>query len=464
MRVFIGALLCGTACATSAWAQDWSATQGDGVLNATVTNGTANLVVTCAPANGAAFNAVQVTIGDATIAGPVTFAFDGDTTVAGIFGDGFLTADTPQNAAIFGLLRDALKSKNVVTVTARNAPPQTFSLRGSSRAIGTCDVPVPAAQEEPAAPAEDTTAPVTPDQPNPTEPAYTVEMETVQPLADDPFVDHRLADCSGTRGVLLMNYDTLNGITELSDFCLDDTAGTMAASEPRAGFAATAKDDQTSAFEILETGSDQFSRVRVELGPALGCIAESGASAVTYAIPDGNLSRNPETLFLYARGLTVDDAALAPRNLFESESTLLSIRDFSVRRIDPATTETNLLPAGADLRGVLAATVRSASLAITGGNGFWVGDANGSLQLTVEDDGDVIGSGRFSAKNQKLVGQAPTDWVTMTAEIPYLRGYVLGEEGSAVIAYGIVRGSYVDARDRTHSFEASATFTACATD
>ena len=250
-------------------------------------------------------------------------------------------------------------------------------------------------------------------------------------------------------------------MTELSDFCLDEEALTLLSSEPRAGFALAEDGANGRAFEVLESGNDRFSRVRIDFANELRCGAQLTENSVNYAVPDGNLARNEETLFLYARGFTVANTALTARDLFDTETTLLSIRDFSVRRIDPATTETALLPEGADMRGVFAASGRQGSLDITSGNGFWVGDATGSLDFTVEGDGDVIGAGKFTAKNQRLVGQEPHDWVTMTADIPYLRGYVLGATGSVVMAYGMVRGSYVDANDRTHQFEASATFSAC---
>lgn len=459
---------------TAAVAQDWSAVDANGVREASVENNGAAIRFDCSTSDLTVPNAITLTVGDAAINGPVTFSFDNGTSVAGIFANNTLVADTAENGAVFSLVRDLMRSQNGVNVAARNVPEQAFALRGSGRAIGACEVDeasfatAPEARpEEPAEPDVVSETPVA-DEPSdtadltlPTRPAPIIPdgLGTLTaPVEGHPFADYRLADCGGVRGLMLMNYDTLNGVTELSDFCFDAETGTLDSSEPRAGFSAA----EDGTFEVVESGDTRVSRVRIELADDLRCGGMLDAQTVNYVIPDGTLSRNPETLFLFARGITVPDGA-GGTALFETEETLLSIRDFSVRRIAPATTETSRLPAGADLRGVLSGSGAAGSLDITNGNGFWVGEAGGGVTFTVDDAGSVIGSGQFDAQNRKLVGQDRNDWVTMSAEIPYLRGYVLGESGDALIAYGVVRGSYVDGRDDTHQFEASATFTACGT-
>lgn len=465
MRSLIGFGVAAVVSASTAQAQDWTAEAAGDVRTAVVVNDDATLRVNCLSLDAPAPNSIEVTIGDSVIAGPVTFAFGNGTSVAGIFQANTLLADTPENQAVFVLIRDLLKSQNAVAVIARGAEEREFALRGSRNAIGDCEV-APVVATAPAAEVPAEAPPASEDTPSEdvaqvapvARPTPSDNMTTLAPIANDPFTDHRIASCAGTRGLLLMNYDTLNGVTELSDFCFDESAGTLTASESRGGFTLVDDSDTGKAFEILDTGDDRYSRVRIGFGQDLGCGNAIAQASVDYAIPDGVLTRNPETLFLYARGFTVPDTALTAQDLMGTEAVLLSIRDFSVKRISPATTETALLPEGADMRGVLTADGQSGALTITGGNGFWVGEAGGAIDLTADEDGDVTGAGQFSAQNQRLVGQKAHDWVTMTAEIPYLRGYNLGE---ALIGYGVVRGSYVDARDRTHQFEASATLTAC---
>ena len=462
---------------TSVQAQDWAAVEEGAVRTAFVENADASIRFSCPGAEATVPSAISLTIGNAAINGPVRFNFDNGTSVAGIFSDGALLADTAERAAVFNLVRDLMKSQNAVTVAARGLTERAFALRGSGRAIGDCPVreatavaPAPEARPADPVPETPTEAPEvavvdgtpTPESPPPAAPVPAGSGTFTAPITNDPFADYRLTECSGTRGLLLMNYDTLNGISELSDFCFDPDAGSLDSSEPRADLALSEDSSLGRAYEVLESGTDRYSRVRLDFGQELGCTTQIAENSVNFTIPDGSLVRNPETLFLYARGFTVPDSALTPSDLFDTEIALLSIRDFSVRRIDPATTETALLPEGADLRGVFDANGRSAGFDVTSGNGFWVGDAGGSLSLTVTDSGDVIGSGRFNAKNRRLIGQEDHDWVTMTAEIPYMRGYMIGADGDAVMAYGVVRGSYEDVAGATHQFEASATFTACA--
>ncbi|MBL6431205.1 MAG: hypothetical protein HPM95_08415 [Alphaproteobacteria bacterium] len=49
----------------------------------------------------------------------------------------------------------------------------------------------------------------------------------------------------------------------------------------------------------------------------------------------------------------------------------------------------------------------------------------------------------------------------MRAEIPYLRGHVLGETGIQLKSYGAVRGTLMDASGQEHAFRASAQLVAC---
>ena len=83
------------------------------------------------------------------------------------------------------------------------------------------------------------------------------------------------------------------------------------------------------------------------------------------------------------------------------------------------------------------------------------------LNLSVDEDGDVFLSGEFSYKSRRLAGHHPDEWVTMKGAIPYARGHFLGEDGVLLKAYGLAKGTYLDASGQEHSFRSSAYLVHC---
>ncbi|WP_035898767.1 peptidoglycan-binding protein [Labrenzia sp. DG1229] len=288
------------------------------------------------------------------------------------------------------------------------------------------------------------------------------KINSVNPLVGDPFQDHFIDTCTGLKGFLLLNYDTLNNITELSDFCLDEETGIMVSSETRTGFVLSETSAFGRAYEILETGDSKHTRVRVGLGNGHSCSDSFMEHSVEYNIPDGKLNRHSETGYMYGIGYTVSQPFRSAMPIREIDGAILSIRNFSTRRTSTPTTGSIRLPSGADLRGVVHTSGKRGEYKIERGNGTWVGDAAGEIDLSVDDDGNVLGAGSFEAKNHRLVGHEPHEWVSMSGKIPYMRGHLFGENGEMLSAYGIVRGSYVDASGKVHQFEASAIFNVCA--
>lgn len=288
-----------------------------------------------------------------------------------------------------------------------------------------------------------------------------VEVKSVSPLQGDLFQDHIIESCPSLRGFLLLNYDTLNNITELSDFCLDEETGTMVSSETRTDFVLSEKSDLGRSYEILDTGDNRHNRVRVSFSSDHSCSDVFLEHSVEYNIPDGKLRRHSDTGYAYGTGYTVSHPSIKGRLIGDLEGALLSIRNFSIRRTSPSSTKSTQLPSGADMRGVVRSNGNKGKFEIERGNGTWVGDASGKIDLSADEFGNLMGSGSFVAKNHRLVGHEPHEWVSMNAKIPYLRGHLLGENGEMLSAFGVVRGTFTDASGQVHKFEASAIFNAC---
>lgn len=287
-------------------------------------------------------------------------------------------------------------------------------------------------------------------------------ITSIRPVDGDTFQDHLISQCGGTRGMLMMNYGTSMGITELSDFCLDEQTGSMVSSETRDGFVLAENGPQGRAFEILETGHDKYSRVRVGIGSEhVWCLPTDETQAVQYFIPDNILSRHSDAGYMLASGYTVTDVDKAEWSIASGQQAYLSFRDFSISGISQASTVATALE-GADFVGKLVSQGDTATFIIESGNGYWVGAGSGHVEIALGSGGGITATGNISAENIRLVGHKPGEWIKMSANIPYMRGHLLGREGEMLNAMGVVRGSYVDFEGITHEFMASAFLSVCA--
>lgn len=187
---------------TATQAQQWTAVDNNTVRTASVSTEDATIRFDCPVPGATVPNAIALSIGAATINGPVTFTFDNGTSVAGIFSDGLLQADSAEKAAVFTLLRDLMRSQNRVSVAARGLTERGFALNGSGNAIGTCPVqaiaatPAPPTRPDALAPTPDAPAQAAPDPESPVAVAPTESGTSNSPITGDPFVDYRLADCA----------------------------------------------------------------------------------------------------------------------------------------------------------------------------------------------------------------------------------------------------------------------------
>lgn len=293
-------------------------------------------------------------------------------------------------------------------------------------------------------------------------PLATADTDGRQPLKGDPLRDTRLEGCAQTRGFALLRYMTPAGpVVHLSDLCLDEEQGRIISAETRDGFTLVEKSRKGRAFEVLESGKDKYSRRRVELVPDAdtpGCTA-SDLHSLAYQLPRANHLRVGGATALFASGYTIPATSEKPMHP-RTSAVLLSIRDFSQADL-PRSLPQQHLPASADLYGTLDVTGQTATFSVIEGGGHTVGEAGGTLSLSVDGAGELRGAGAFTARSQRLAGHQPHEWVSMRAEIPYLRGHLLGEDGIQLKSYGAVRGTLTDASGQEHAFHASAQLVAC---
>lgn len=283
------------------------------------------------------------------------------------------------------------------------------------------------------------------------------------PTGEEYQPDFKIAICTELRGIGRFHYDHATGISAISDFCINEENGVVMSAETRSGFQIVSKTKTARAYEVLSSGSDEHSRVRLVMTANSDWFSDcnaDGAHRIEYYVPDNNLQHFSEKGYAYSLGHTVPYATKVPLNS-ATQSVYLSLRSFSQAALPEQTKEIIDLPHGADFSGEIAFNDTEATFSVSSGLGRWVGDSSGAITLQVHDDTSWQGTGTITAQSARLAGHKPKEWVSMSIDVRHMRGFIVGEDGRQMVAYGLVSGSYVDASEGEHKFHASASLEAC---
>ncbi|WP_141101983.1 hypothetical protein [Oceanicola sp. 22II-s10i] len=137
--ISIGAI--GIANSTLAFGRDdqWSSGYGQGVCEAVVTSGAGNQIYVACECGSGRPSAIYFTLAGRAPAGDKLFlSFDnGPATPVGLW-SGAIPSDCHACASTFDFVKDGLKRHSTVRVMYQNGDAATFTLKGSTKAIGEC--------------------------------------------------------------------------------------------------------------------------------------------------------------------------------------------------------------------------------------------------------------------------------------------------------------------------------------
>lgn len=281
-------------------------------------------------------------------------------------------------------------------------------------------------------------------------------------LGGDPLIDYRITDCDGTRGYGLLTQGTLGRIIRLSDVCLLESRGSVAAGVSINGLQLTKQSPNGRAFEDLTSGDDEYSRNRISIYPdgnAPGCTPET-VENFEFVLPNGpNLSGGQNGDFTMLQGYTLPATKPLPKR--ESAEVLIGLRNLTQGELAAETMPAGIVNAIGDMYGQATFGHNSGTLHITKGGGYFWGGAVGELSFKFSGDGGFTASGTFSAKSIRIAGHQPHEMVTISGSIPYMRGHVVGSDGAELLGYGLATGTYLDASGAIHEFRASTYLISC---
>lgn len=280
------------------------------------------------------------------------------------------------------------------------------------------------------------------------------------PVPGDPLIDFRIDQCEATRGFGSVWYFSDKGpVFALSDLCIDEKNGKITSIETREGFTLVEKSKNGKQLEIIGSAEKQAGRTKARF-VRLGCVENDPDDVffIYYYFLNENEFRFFDTSMATMLAHTVPPLSNKPKKS-DGESMPMSLILFSQAELPEQTTQ--VFPDVQNFRGNLSVTGNTGVFSIVEGGGVSVGEASGTIELQFNEDGEVFMSGNLTAKNQRLAGHEPGEWISMTAEIPHVRGQLLGTDGDQIWAYGIAKGSFIDTDGQTHQFRAQVRWQSC---
>lgn len=127
---------------TQLGAQEWQGTESSGSYRAEIEQDGSTLSVICSSSVEDGQNSIMAVLFGQAVSGPVQFQFNDGSQQSAILESGEVRADSQNNVELFEGIISRLKSQSSVTIRTAEGIEQVFSLRGSTRSIGDCPLPV----------------------------------------------------------------------------------------------------------------------------------------------------------------------------------------------------------------------------------------------------------------------------------------------------------------------------------
>lgn len=283
--------------------------------------------------------------------------------------------------------------------------------------------------------------------------AAMADMQTIR-TEENGVVHHRLERCDYERGVAVASYNFRKHSPyrppelQLTDICFDRQGGRLWASEPEDRLTLVQQDEQWDQYEVLVP---EFPRWRAGVTNYEQASGNGGYRAGSVDFDYQRLAS--ELLNWNHTGTQLDGDVRLHGYLFDTQpSPDIEPSDFKVyvggsdrwdhlRGRDKKYRDREV--PYLSFEGVLRfdGAKGGVNLRNTSNTGK---DGAGELFLTVNDKGEISGSGTLTLENARLAGIRPHDWKITTWEIRKLVGHMVGDGGEQFRALAIAGGQTVD--------------------
>lgn len=214
----------------------------------------------------------------------------------------------------------------------------------------------------------------------------------------------------------------------LADFCVDRETGSISGPFSVLGLTLTKDDGLNFTFEDLGGGSANV----MQIAPVLTATYHN--SNVEDQSPEVNVMSGPD----FFVGFIYNDLA-TPQQLADS---------FYVHLADGASID-GMTPLGFTGQATFVDGQTTISVIDNTQYGTAKG-TEGSISLTVSDNGTISGEGHIFTNNIRSAGYSQNEWVSMSIRIDELRGFATGSTGQVIKSYALVTADIIDAEGDNH--------------
>ncbi len=288
--------------------------------------------------------------------------------------------------------------------------------------------------------------------------ASTRQGETIR-TEENGVVYHKIDRCGYERGFVVVHYRFNKPIgrkpvLEFSDICFDRKSGLLQSSEPNVTLVKTKSADFNDTYEYLSTDSNTGKTVKIwttTVGNYTDGVPESDkrnfGSFGHHRLSGKYLNwkptgtRHPGEFLMHGY---LFKSQPAPEKLSSKFDIYIGGNDYlSYSRSGREKIFDRETPIMLGFEGSLTIHNGSGTANLTNKTGSGK-NGHGSIEISINENGEVSGTGVLKYSNGRLAGMNSYDWKTAEWKIQRIVGYTVGKDGAQFVAKGIVTGQTID--------------------
>lgn len=262
---------------------------------------------------------------------------------------------------------------------------------------------------------------------------------------------HDLPSCEQETGMAMVRY-TFGGGREridLSEICVDRERGTIVGAEAVTGLQLVKKSRSSEEYENLDLGVAAHMRPLMQIAPVIhqtyhGGVVDDRSPEFYFINRGGPNARLHNTGTFQISGYLYDQLA-APQALAQHFTTLVMAELFMGEAGQKPGIKVGMY-SGLVFSGAAVFSNGTSEIAMAEypDEGLGAQNGDGTIQISVDSAGALVGSGELYIENSRLAGHAPGEWIWARLAIDSLRGHAVGETGQVLKAYGVAEGEIED--------------------
>ena len=262
------------------------------------------------------------------------------------------------------------------------------------------------------------------------------------------FIYYQIDNCEFERGLATTVYNYLDrpAKVEMTDLCFDRDDGSLLAAEPINNLTLVENQGTMDRFEVLKPNTKYYERTGVSASKYGTQLPENERFGYSGTFADSNRGTYAATRHdahsFWTRGFLYSETTPYSGVKFGQYNITLAVND-SWEQINRSgglkrSGETPIII----VHGTSNILDHANEIKIEAKTDFVVGDIK--INMNMNNDGVIEGSGSISVKNPRLSGTNPHDWNISELNISNITGFFVGDHGREFRAIGFITGNTAD--------------------